>query len=154
MPISRPPSSRMVWRTDWLRCDGQNQWRTEKLRSFLGGQSCFFLFLVPHLNRWLQIGTSAVVYPAAGFASLMATQGIPVAEINIEKTATTGVSTYVLIFSNRFGNEMFSRSGFISKDLPVKYFLNFWLQHRTEGTIYIVIPITYKYNTEYSFFNH
>ncbi|XP_041376312.1 NAD-dependent protein deacylase sirtuin-5, mitochondrial-like isoform X2 [Gigantopelta aegis] len=38
----------------------------------------------------LVIGTSSVVYPAASFAPMVASRGVPVAEFNIEETPTTG----------------------------------------------------------------
>ncbi|KAF8561702.1 hypothetical protein P879_07750 [Paragonimus westermani] len=37
----------------------------------------------------LVVGTSAVVYPAAGFAPALASRGVPVAEINVEATSAT-----------------------------------------------------------------
>ncbi|VDP83526.1 unnamed protein product [Echinostoma caproni] len=37
----------------------------------------------------LVVGTSAVVYPAAGFAPELASRGVPVAEVNIEETSNT-----------------------------------------------------------------
>lgn len=37
----------------------------------------------------LVVGTSAVVYPAAGFAPELAARGVPVAEVNIEETSNT-----------------------------------------------------------------
>jgi len=39
----------------------------------------------------LLVGTSSVVYPAAGFAPLLALKGVPVAEFNMEETPCTGV---------------------------------------------------------------
>ncbi|CAF2721211.1 unnamed protein product [Rotaria sp. Silwood2] len=44
-------------------------------------------------DLFLVVGTSAIVYPAAGYASIVAAHGIPVAEINIEKTPSTSIST-------------------------------------------------------------
>lgn len=38
----------------------------------------------------LLVGTSSVVYPAAGFAPLLAAKGVPVAEFNMEETPCTG----------------------------------------------------------------
>lgn len=38
----------------------------------------------------LLIGTSSVVYPAAGFAPSLADRGVPVAEFNLEETPATG----------------------------------------------------------------
>ena len=38
----------------------------------------------------LQVGTSSVVYPAAGFAPMLAAKGVPVAEFNLETTSATG----------------------------------------------------------------
>ncbi|CAF1618169.1 unnamed protein product, partial [Didymodactylos carnosus] len=40
------------------------------------------------------IGTSAVVYPAAGYAVKQSARGVPVVEVNIEETPSTGVSTF------------------------------------------------------------
>ena len=37
-----------------------------------------------------QVGTSSVVYPAAGFAPMLAARGVPVAEFNMEETSVTG----------------------------------------------------------------
>lgn len=34
----------------------------------------------------LVVGTSALVYPAAGFATTLASRGVPVAEVNLEST--------------------------------------------------------------------
>ncbi|CAF1451623.1 unnamed protein product [Adineta steineri] len=45
-------------------------------------------------DLFLVIGTSAVVYPAAAYASWIARRGVPVAEINIESTPSTSVSTF------------------------------------------------------------
>lgn len=39
---------------------------------------------------WEQVGTSSVVYPAAGFAPMLAARGVPVAEFNLESTPATG----------------------------------------------------------------
>lgn len=39
--------------------------------------------------RYLQVGTSSVVYPAAGFAPELAARGVPVAEFNVEDTPAT-----------------------------------------------------------------
>jgi len=36
-----------------------------------------------------------VVYPAAGFAPMLATKGVPVAEFNMEETPCTGVFRYL-----------------------------------------------------------
>lgn len=38
----------------------------------------------------LLVGTSSVVYPAAGFAPMLAARGVPVAEFNMEETTCTG----------------------------------------------------------------
>ena len=38
----------------------------------------------------LLVGTSSVVYPAAGYAPQLAARGVPVAEFNLEKTPVTG----------------------------------------------------------------
>ena len=38
----------------------------------------------------LQVGTSSVVYPAAGYAPMLAARGVPVAEFNLEVTPVTG----------------------------------------------------------------
>ena len=37
-----------------------------------------------------QVGTSSVVYPAAGYAPMLAARGVPVAEFNLEDTPVTG----------------------------------------------------------------
>lgn len=36
-----------------------------------------------------KVGTSSVVYPAAGYAPLLAARGVPVAEFNLEETPVT-----------------------------------------------------------------
>lgn len=41
-----------------------------------------------------QVGTSSVVYPAAGFAPMLAMRGVPVAEFNLEETPCTGEFRY------------------------------------------------------------
>lgn len=41
----------------------------------------------------LVVGTSSVVYPAAGFVPLVADQGKPVVEINLEATENSGICT-------------------------------------------------------------
>ena len=46
----------------------------------------------------LQVGTSSVVYPAAGFAPLLAAKGVPVALFNMEETPCTGEFRYIIIF--------------------------------------------------------
>lgn len=38
----------------------------------------------------LLVGTSSVVYPAAGYAPMLAARGVPVAEFNLEETPVTG----------------------------------------------------------------
>ena len=45
---------------------------------------CFYKYF------FLKIGTSSVVYPAAGFAPRLAARGVPVAEFNLEETPATG----------------------------------------------------------------
>ncbi|UJR38633.1 hypothetical protein I4U23_031298 [Adineta vaga] len=45
-------------------------------------------------DLFLVIGTSSVVYPAAGYASVFAERNIPVVEINIETTPSTSIATY------------------------------------------------------------
>jgi len=45
-------------------------------------------------DLFLVVGTSAVVYPAAGFASIVAKTGVPVVEVNIETTPSTNDSTF------------------------------------------------------------
>lgn len=42
------------------------------------------------LTLYTQVGTSSVVYPAAMYAPMLAMQGVPVAEFNIEETPVTG----------------------------------------------------------------
>ena len=42
------------------------------------------------MHTVLQVGTSSVVYPAAGFAPMLAARGVPVAEFNLEDTPVTG----------------------------------------------------------------
>ena len=46
-----------------------------------------YVFIV---HTVLQVGTSSVVYPAAGFAPMLAARGVPVAEFNLEDTPVTG----------------------------------------------------------------
>ena len=43
----------------------------------------------------LQVGTSSVVYPAAGYAPMLAARGVPVAEFNLEPTPVTSTLKYV-----------------------------------------------------------
>lgn len=43
---------------------------------------------------FMTVGTSAVVYPAAGFAHKAAAQGVPVAEINLETSGSSGLCTW------------------------------------------------------------
>ena len=43
----------------------------------------------------VQVGTSSVVYPAAGFAPMLAFKGVPVAEFNMEETPCTGAFRYL-----------------------------------------------------------
>eukprot|EP00118_Oscarella_pearsei_P013179 m.102281 g.102281 ORF g.102281 m.102281 type:complete len:64 (+) comp37162_c0_seq3:375-566(+) len=38
----------------------------------------------------LVVGTSSIVYPAAAFAPVLSSKGVPVAEFNIEMTPATG----------------------------------------------------------------
>lgn len=45
----------------------------------------------------MQVGTSSVVYPAAGFAPMLAMKGVPVAEFNMEETPCTGAFRYTYI---------------------------------------------------------
>ncbi|CAF4529503.1 unnamed protein product [Rotaria sp. Silwood2] len=40
-------------------------------------------------DLFIVIGTSSVVYPAAGYASILAEKNIPIAEVNIETTPST-----------------------------------------------------------------
>jgi len=40
-------------------------------------------------DLFLVIGTSAIVYPAAAFAPMVASRGVPTVEINLEKTSNT-----------------------------------------------------------------
>ncbi|XP_064383689.1 NAD-dependent protein deacylase sirtuin-5, mitochondrial-like isoform X4 [Halichondria panicea] len=42
----------------------------------------------------LLVGTSSVVYPAAGFAPRLAARGVSVAEFNLEPTPVTGSLKY------------------------------------------------------------
>lgn len=44
----------------------------------------------------LVVGTSSVVYPAAGFVPLVADQGKPVVEVNLEATDNSGLCTYAI----------------------------------------------------------
>ena len=44
----------------------------------------------------LVVGTSSVVHPAAGFAPLVAEQGKPLVEVNLEPTDNSGVCTYAV----------------------------------------------------------
>lgn len=55
--------------------------------------SLFFSLFDLSLKDKLKVGTSSIVYPAALYASLVAKLGIPVAEVNIESTPSTSVST-------------------------------------------------------------
>lgn len=49
-----------------------------------------------------QVGTSSVVYPAAGFAPMLAMRGVPVAEFNMEETPCTGEFRYTVINNGSF----------------------------------------------------
>ena len=46
------------------------------------------------MHEHIQVGTSSVVYPAAGFAPMLAMKGVPVAEFNMEETPCTGEFRY------------------------------------------------------------
>lgn len=50
------------------------------------------------MKNLLEIGTSGVVYPAAGFSFTVAARGVPVAEVNIESTYSTAISEYAVLF--------------------------------------------------------
>ncbi|UJR28883.1 hypothetical protein I4U23_010103 [Adineta vaga] len=55
--------------------------------------------LRPHIvwfgeQIWDDIGTSSVVYPAAGYASILSERNIPVVEINIETTPSASIANY------------------------------------------------------------
>jgi hypothetical protein len=52
-----------------------------------------YLILIYLKFFFLKIGTSSVVYPAAGYASILADRNIPVVEINIETTPSTSIAT-------------------------------------------------------------
>ncbi len=54
---------------------------------FTFSSSYLFLF------ELFKVGTSSVVYPAAGYASILAEKNIPVIEINIETTPSTSIAT-------------------------------------------------------------
>lgn len=45
-------------------------------------------------DLFLVIGTSSVVYPAAGYAAILAQRNVPVVELNIETTPSTSIATY------------------------------------------------------------
>ncbi|CAF2943746.1 unnamed protein product [Rotaria sp. Silwood2] len=45
-------------------------------------------------DLFLVVGTSSVVYPAAGYASILAQKNIPIAEVNVETTPSTSIATY------------------------------------------------------------
>ncbi|CAF0871010.1 unnamed protein product [Rotaria sp. Silwood1] len=45
-------------------------------------------------DLFLVVGTSSVVYPAAGYASILAQKNVPIAEVNIETTPSTSIATY------------------------------------------------------------
>lgn len=51
--------------------------------------SLYCICVLSHYTTHLQVGTSSVVYPAAMFAPMLAQQGVPVAEFNIEETPVT-----------------------------------------------------------------
>lgn len=42
-----------------------------------------------------KIGTSSVVYPAAGYASMISQRNIPIVEINIETTPSTSLAKFI-----------------------------------------------------------
>jgi NAD-dependent SIR2 family protein deacetylase len=47
----------------------------------------------------LKVGTSGVVYPAAGFGEIVAHRKAPIAEFNIESSATCGHTKYIQFFN-------------------------------------------------------
>ncbi|CAF4096866.1 unnamed protein product, partial [Rotaria magnacalcarata] len=49
---------------------------------------------IAQCDLFLVVGTSGIVYPAAGYASVVAARKVPVAEVNIEKTPATSTSTF------------------------------------------------------------
>lgn len=50
--------------------------------------------ILAKVDMLLVVGTSSVVYPAAGLAPQVAARGCPVAEFNLETTGTTGVCKF------------------------------------------------------------
>lgn len=52
--------------------------------------------LLEECDLLLVVGTSSVVYPAAGFVPLVAEQGKPVVEVNLEETDHSGRCTYAI----------------------------------------------------------
>ncbi|CAF4255811.1 unnamed protein product [Rotaria socialis] len=49
---------------------------------------------ITQCDLFLVVGTSGIVYPAAGYASIVAQRKVPVVEVNIEKTPATSTSTF------------------------------------------------------------
>lgn len=47
----------------------------------------------------LKVGTSGVVYPAAGFGEIVAHRKAPIAEFNIESSATCEHTKYIPFFN-------------------------------------------------------
>ena len=73
----------------------------------------------------VQIGTSSVVYPAAGYTSMISDRNIPVVEINIETTPSTSLAKSFerFSFSRRFHC---SSLVFIFMHLLHKFFHNYY----------------------------
>ncbi|DBA84941.1 TPA: NAD-dependent protein deacylase sirtuin-5, mitochondrial [Trebouxia sp. C0005] len=46
-------------------------------------------------DLFMTIGTSSVVYPAAGFAAQIAARGVPLAEVNLDTSGATDICKYV-----------------------------------------------------------
>jgi len=56
---------------------------------------CFlFLSSILFIFKYKKVGTSSVVYPAAGYASILSQKNIPVVEVNIETTPSTSIAKY------------------------------------------------------------
>jgi len=70
-------------------------------------------------DLFLVIGTSAIVYPAAAFAPMVAKRGVPTVEINLEKTTNT--DQLMLAFQGKAGELLPTLLKFTEDDLhPIK----------------------------------
>ena len=76
-------------------CSQENRRENSIVWSFLSRMFPHSLSLSHFPPNEFQIGTSSVVYPAAGYASMISERNIPVVEINIETTPSTSLAQFV-----------------------------------------------------------